>query len=104
MDRIAWNMRLKPGMKGEYKKRHDEIWPEMTAVLDAAGIHNYTIWNVGEELFGYYEVEDRETGNRVQRESPVVDRWNTYMQDVIEVKIDPVTGTIPMLELMFFHK
>ena len=104
MDRIAWNMRLKPGMKEEYKKRHDEIWPEMTAVLDAAGIHNYTIWNVGEELFGYYEVEDRETGNRVQRESPVVDRWNTYMQDVIEVKIDPGTGTIPMLELMFFHK
>jgi len=34
----------------------------------------------------------------------VVDRWNIYMQDVIEVKIDPGTGTIPMLELMFFHK
>ena len=91
-------------MKEEYKKRHDEIWPEMTAVLDAAGIHNYTIWNVGEELFGYYEVDDMETSNKVQRESPVVDRWNIYMQDVIEVKIDPGAGTIPMLELMFFHK
>jgi L-rhamnose mutarotase len=104
MERIAWNMRIKPGMKAEYKKRHDEIWPEMTAVLDAAGIHNYTIWNVGDELFGYYEVEDMGTSNRVQRESPVVDRWNVYMQDVIEVKIDPATGTIPMLEQVFFHR
>ena len=48
---------LKPGMKEEYKRRHDAIWPEMVALLKAAGIRNYTIWNVGDELFGYYECE-----------------------------------------------
>ena len=35
----------------EYIKRHDEIWPEMTEMLNESGIHNYSIWNVGDELF-----------------------------------------------------
>ena len=52
MDRYAWKAMLKPGMKAEYKRRHDAIWPEMVALLKAAGIRNYTIWNVGDELFG----------------------------------------------------
>lgn len=103
MERVAWKLILKPGMKPEYKRRHDEIWPEMTAVLNEAGIHNYTIWNVGDELFGYYETDDRERSDRIQAGSPVVARWNDYMRDVIEVVLDPVTGTVPALENLFYH-
>ena len=33
MERFAWKGRIKPGMQAEYKRRHDEIWPEMTALL-----------------------------------------------------------------------
>ena len=54
MERFAWKGRIKPGMTEEYKRRHDEIWPEMKALLKEAGICNYTIWSDGEELFGYY--------------------------------------------------
>lgn len=104
MERMAWKLILKDGMKVEYLKRHDEIWPEMTETLNKAGMHNYTIWNVGNELFGYYEVDDVEHCNKVLRESPVVARWNIYMDDVIEVNIDPETGTVPVLEKMFYHK
>ena len=38
MTRHAFKMRLKPGVAAEYKKRHDEIWPELAAMLRAAGI------------------------------------------------------------------
>ncbi len=103
MERVAWHLRLKPGRREEYKRRHDEIWPEMTAVLNEAGIHNYTVWNVGYDLFGYYESDNLEVSNRVQKESPVVERWNVYMQDVIEVVLDPETGTVPALQQMFYH-
>ena len=103
MERVAWHLRLKPGSKEEYKRRHDEIWPEMTAVLNEAGIHNYTVWNTGMDLFGYYESDNLEVSNRIQKESPVVERWNAYMQEVIEVVLDPETGTVPALERMFFH-
>ena len=38
MKRNAFKMKLKPGTVAEYKKRHDEIWPELSAELRAAGI------------------------------------------------------------------
>lgn len=103
MDRYAWKALLKPGMMEEYKRRHDEIWPEMKALLKTAGIRNYTIWNVGDELFGYYECEKGlDYAARVQAESPVVARWNQYMDDVMTMPLDPDTGVQPKLERMFF--
>ena len=103
MDRYAWKAMLKPGMKAEYKHRHDAIWPEMVALLKAAGIRNYTIWNVGDELFGYYECEKGlDYAASVQAESPIVDRWNQYMDDVMTMPLDPDTGVQPKLERMFF--
>ena len=52
MERYAWKAVVKEGKIAEYKRRHDEIWPEMISLLKEAGICNYTIWNVGNELFG----------------------------------------------------
>ena len=57
MERYAWKATVLPGKLEEYIYRHDNIWPEMKQVLSDAGIRNYTIWNVGNELFGYYECE-----------------------------------------------
>lgn len=57
MERKAWMGRIKPGMQAEYKRRHDQLWPEMRAMLKEAGIRNYTIWSDGNLLFGYYECE-----------------------------------------------
>lgn len=76
MERYAWKARVLEGQLEEYKRRHDAIWPELAEVLRDAGIRNYTIWNVGDELFGYYECEKgADYAARVQAESPVVDRW-----------------------------
>ena len=57
MERYAWKATVLPGKLEEYIRRHNEIWPEMKDVLHQAGIRNYTIWNVGNELFGYYECD-----------------------------------------------
>ncbi len=101
MQRYAWKATVLPGMLAEYKRRHDAIWDEMKEVLKAAGIRNYTIWNVGNELFGYYECESVAYAAKVQAESPVVDRWNEYMKDVMVMEMDPVTGAQPLMEQVF---
>lgn len=102
MERMAWKGRIKPGCKAEYIRRHNEIWPEMVRLLKSAGICNYTIFAAGEELFGYYECEKGVAfAERAQAESPVVDRWNKYMADVLELEMDPVTGAQPKLEPVF---
>lgn len=103
MERYAWTAKILPGKKDEYVKRHDEIWPELVAVLKEAGIGNYTIWNVGDTLFGYYECEKGTAyAAQVQAQSAVVDRWNDCMKDVMAMEMDPVTGAQPMLEQVFF--
>ena len=102
MERMAWRGRIKPGCKDEYIKRHNEIWPEMTEVLKMSGICNYTIFADGNELFGYYECENGiEFAERTQAESSVVVRWNTYMKDILELEMDPITGAQPKLEPVF---
>ena len=102
MEKYAWKAIVLEGKLEEYKRRHDEIWQEMKDVLAEAGIKNYTIWNVGQELFGYYECEKGvEFAAKVQNESPVVARWNEYMKDVMIMEADPETGAQPKLECVF---
>ena len=37
MQRYAFKMFLNSGCAAEYRKRHDEIWPELAALLKQAG-------------------------------------------------------------------
>ncbi|MFV0352346.1 MAG: L-rhamnose mutarotase [Oscillospiraceae bacterium] len=105
MERYAWKARVLPGQHAEYKKRHDEIWPELKELLKSAGIGNYSIWLTGDELFGYYECEQGiDYAAETQAKSPIVDKWNEYMKDVMVMEMDPVTGAQPMLKEVFYLK
>jgi len=101
-ERYAWKATVKEGCLEEYIRRHDEIWPEMTELLKEAGISNYSIWNCGNLLFGYYECEKgRAFAAKVQAESPVVARWDAYMKDVMVMERDPATGAQPLMQEVF---
>ncbi|MBO5380143.1 MAG: L-rhamnose mutarotase [Clostridia bacterium] len=102
MEKYAWKAKIVDGALEEYVRRHDAIWDEMKSVLNEAGIINYTIWNVGNELFGYYECKKGvEYAAKVQSESPVVERWNEYMKDILIMEMDPETGAQPRLNCVF---
>ena len=89
MEKYAWKGKIVDGALEEYIKRHDAIWEEMKAVLAEAGIVNYTIWNVGNELFGYYECEKGyDFARDAQATSPVVARWDVYMADILTFDTD----------------
>ena len=102
MEKCAWKAVLLPGKKAEYIRRHDELWPEMAETLRQAGIRNYTIWISGDEIFGCYECEfGAAYAAKVQAESPVVARWNAYMEDVMRMEFYEKTGTAVALEPAF---
>lgn len=102
MERYAWKAVVKEGCLEQYKWRHAHIWPELVALLKEAGVCNYSIWNVGNELFGYYECEKGvDFAAKTQADSPLVDKWNDYMKDVMIMEMDPVTGAQPMLTEVF---
>ena len=88
MERYAWKAAVLPGKIAEYCRRHDEIWPEMLEMFRRAGIQNYSIWQTGDTLFGYYECDDLKTALAVQRDAPVSAR-------------DPKSGAQPHLAQVF---
>ena len=98
MERYAWKAAVLPGKMAEYRRRHDEIWPEMLEMFRRAGIRNYSIWQTGDTLFGYYECDDLKTALAVQKDVPVSARWRAYMRDVIRMEQDPKSGAQPHLE------
>lgn len=102
MEKYAWKARIKEGHLEEYKRRHDDIWPEMLKVLRDAGITNYSIWNVGNELFGYYECKKGvDYAAHIQAESDVVAKWDQYMSDILIMEKDPITNAQPLLRKVF---
>ena len=106
MERFAWKGRIKPGMAEEYKRRHDEIWPEMKALLKEAARKAKAEKKAAAAKIKkaqlYYECEKGIAfAERTQAGSPIVDRWNAYMEDVLELEMDPETGAQPKLRQMF---
>ncbi|CAN7225812.1 L-rhamnose mutarotase [Mesorhizobium caraganae] len=88
-EKYAFKMQLKPGMKAEYKKRHDEIWPSLVALLKQAGVADYSI-HLDEEtgiLFGVLWRRD-DHGMADLPKHPVMQRWWAHMADIMETKPD----------------
>lgn len=94
---------LKPGAKREYIKLHKNIWPQLKSVLDEAGIHNYSIWNIENKLFAYYEVENKTHMKKVLENSVVYQNWRTLMENYIYK--DFQSGKKEwFMKKVFFHK
>ena len=95
-------MKLKPGVVAEYKKRHDEIWPELAAELRKAGVSDYSIFFDEETLtlFAVQKLDDNNTAAALPK-SPVIRNWWDYMAPLMEVHPDHVPVTKPLREV--FH-
>jgi L-rhamnose mutarotase len=102
MIRRAFKMKLKPGCAEEYKKRHDEIWPEVKASIAKAGISDYTIF-LDEETMTLFAVQKLNENNTVEGlpRSSVTRKWWDYMKDIMECNPDNSPVRIPLKEM--FH-
>ncbi len=92
MASYAWILKVRPGYEEEYKKRHDDLWPEMDAALRASGITSYHIFRHGLDLFGYFETDDLDAMIAYLKDDPVNARWSEHMGPIMEVEIDSATG------------
>lgn len=101
MKKTAFAMRLTPGCEAEYKKRHDQIWPELKAELRKAGVSDYSIYldKKTNTLFAVQYLADDATDDQLPS-LPIVKKWWHMMSDIMETNPDesPVSDT---LELMF---
>ncbi len=98
MLRHAWIMKLKPGQEAEYRRKHDEIWPEMVDLLKRQGVRNYTIYQNGLTLFAYYE-RDGEAPAIRREADPIELRWRKWMEPHMETLADATPVVEPLVEI-----
>lgn len=102
MIRTAFKMKLKHGCEAEYKKRHDEIWPELVELIKNSGVSDYSIFLDIETniLFAVQKQSGRESSQDLGT-NPVVRKWWDYMSDIMEVNPDNSPVTIPLPEVFY---
>lgn len=102
MKRQAFKMKLKPGYKAEYKKRHEEIWPELKQLLAEAGIREYSIF-LDEETHTLFAIQKLEGGYDDEGVSthPVMQKWWEYMKDIMETNPDYSPVTVSLKEVFY---
>jgi L-rhamnose mutarotase len=99
-EKYAFRMFLNSGCVAEYKKRHDEIWPELSTLLTEAGVSDYSIY-LDEEHCVLFAVLRRSVGHTMDAlpQHPVMRRWWAYMADIMRANPDgsPVAEPLPCL-------
>lgn len=102
-EKHAFTMKLNPGMADEYRRRHDEIFPELVDLLHAAGVRDYSIHLDAKTgtLFGVLWRRKDHTMAKLPA-SPIMQRWWAHMADIMVTndKNEPVsTDLVPMFWL-----
>lgn len=102
MEKIAFVMTLLPGYEAEYKKRHDEIWPELVSALKSAGVSDYSIF-FEQDSNKLFAVLKRSRDHRMDDLplDPVVKKWWAYMSDIMQTNEDNSPVSVPLTRV--FH-
>ena len=102
MIRRAFLMRVHPDAHAEYKRRHDEIWPELQATLREHGVRSYSIYLDAErsQLFACLELESLERWDAIAG-TPVCRRWWAHMRDIMDTNPDDSPVSLELGEV--FH-
>ena len=87
--KVAFRMFLRPGVEAEYKRRHDDIWPELSALLQASGLSDYSIYL--EAASGTLFAVQRQAPHfdpEALRDHPVLRKWWQHMAPLMRTHDD----------------
>jgi L-rhamnose mutarotase len=104
MKRFGFKMKLKPGFKEEYRKRHAKIWPELKKLIKDSGVSDYSIF-LDEETNILFACQ-KQSGEKSSQDigsNPVVQKWWDYMADIMETNPDNSPITIPLEEVFYME-
>jgi L-rhamnose mutarotase len=104
MKRFGFKMKLKPGCREEYIRRHQAIWPELADLIKSGGVSDYSIFLDAETniLFGVQKVSGEQSSQEMGVQ-PVVARWWEYMKDIMDTNPDNSPVTIPLEEVFYLE-
>ena len=104
MIRRSFRMTLKEGRLEEYKRKHDEVWPEISEILTSSGVTNYSIYYDKKDntLIEYMELTDDNTFDQME-ELETIKKWNIFMKDLLATKSKEDASPVVDELLEVFH-
>jgi L-rhamnose mutarotase len=103
MNRVGFQFKVRPDRLEEYKRLHQDVWPEMLAALREAGWHNYTLFMRDDGLvFGYFETEESlQVAQEKMAGTEVNARWQAFMSQFTDEQVRPDESFVELEE--YFH-
>lgn len=97
MERMCFTFELREGAEAEYKRRHDEIWPELVAAIKDGGLSNYSLFRRGTQVVAYVECEpDAATAFAKVGAHEANTRWSKWFEDLI-VNLTDAQGNLMVM-------
>jgi L-rhamnose mutarotase len=86
MKRAGFVLKIKQDRLEEYKRHHEQVWPDMLDALRDSGWHNYSLFLRDDGLlFGYFETPNSlQMAQERMAEKEVNTRWQEFMAPFFE--------------------
>lgn len=100
--RLAFKMKVNPGVIDEYKKRHDDLWPELHKLLKDAGLSEYSIfWDEETNYLFAFQKQAGDKGSQDLGQTEIVKKWWAYMADIMETNPDNSPVSVELKEVFY---
>jgi L-rhamnose mutarotase len=102
--RLAFKMYLNEGQKEEYRKRHNELWPELRQLLKDSGVSEYSIF-LDEEtntLFAFQK-NSGASGSQHLGQTEIVQKWWAFMADIMKSNPDHSPVSVALEEVFYME-
>lgn len=101
-EKHAFKMTLNPGMEEEYRRRHDEIWPDLVDLLHEAGVSDYSI-HLDRETNTLFGVLIRRKDHTMASlpDHPVMKRWWSHMADIMATNPDNSPVAVDLVPVFY---
>src|SRR5579864_2867953 len=79
---LTLDLKDDPQLIAEYKRHHDQVWPEITQSIKESGIVDMEIYLLGTRMFMIMEVSEDfsfEAKTETDRRDPKVQEWEKLM-------------------------
>lgn len=92
---VALHTRLKPGCEDTYERIHARLRDEVAQALVDGGVHEWTIWRDGRDLFHLVEVDDWHALLDFLRDNPADQAWQAEVGQLLELNLAPGSDGMP---------
>ncbi|MEI6100764.1 MAG: L-rhamnose mutarotase [Eubacteriales bacterium] len=87
-NKFAWTWNIKPEYVDEYVRIHADTWQDVLDAHSRGGIHNYSIFQNGNQFFYCFECDDVKAAFQLIDQDEACQRWNAITSKMVDGSFD----------------